>query len=165
MNVSIKKFGFKYLEKSRRWMNDKELCRSFNRHFKFLTLNAQKVWYQKLLKDKTQIIFAIEVDGVYVGNVGLKNIDYQNKKAEYYIFVGDVNFRGKGVGQAATKHFLSYIKKNTGLHKIYLHVEYTNLPAIKLYTKVGFVKEGILHDDICLNQKYVTMIHMAFFID
>ena len=164
MLIKLEKFGKKHLDRSRGWMNDKELCRLFNRHFKFLTVAKQKDWYKNLLKDKTQLIFAIIVDGVYVGNVGLKNIDKENKKAEYYIFIGDTNYRGKGIGLEGTIKLLDYAKKSLKLHKIYLHVDATNFSAIRLYSKIGFKKEGLLCDELFLNGKFVSMFRMAFFL-
>lgn len=107
---------------------------------------------------------AIEVDGVYVGNIGLKNIDKVNKKAEYYIFIGDKNYWSRGIGTVSTNNFLEYIKKNWKLHKIYLHVDESNLAARKLYQKVGFEIEGKLRDELYRDKKYLTMIRMAYFL-
>lgn len=144
-------------------MNNKELCRLFNRRYNRLSASSQKKWHKNIIKDKTQLIFAIEVDGIYVGNAGLKNIDKENKRAEYYIFIGDKNYRGRGIGFLSTVKLLDYVRQNLKLHKIYLHVDQTNLPAVKLYTKIGFKKEGILHDELFLNGRFVTMIRMAVY--
>lgn len=165
MKVELVPFGKKHLKDSRLWMNDREICRLFKRVYKPLTVARQRQWYKKLLKDKTQLVFAIEVDGVYVGNVGLKNIDYLNKKAEYYIFIGNKNYWNRGIGTISTQKFLSYIKKHLRLHKIYLHVDQFNLGARKLYQKTGFEKEGVLKDELLREKRYITMIRMAHFLD
>lgn len=165
MHVKLQKFGKKNLEKSRGWMNDKDLCRLFNRRFKFLTVAGQRRWYENLLKDKTQLVFAIYANGVYVGNVGLKGIDKENNKAEYYIFIGESSYRGKGVGLESTKKLLNFIRKSLNLNKVYLHVDSKNLPAIKLYKKIGFKREGILLCELFINKKYITMIRMAYYFN
>jgi len=165
MNVKLVPFTKKHLKDSRLWMNDRELCRLFNRIYRFLTVTSQGQWYAKLLRDKTQLIFAIEVDGIYVGNAGLKNIDYINKKAEYYIFIGNKEYWGKGISTLATKKFLNYTKKRLKFHKIYLHVNQFNLAARKLYQKTGFKKEGVLRDESLREKKYITMIRMAYFFE
>jgi len=164
MKIKLVKFSKNNLEKSREWLNDKEISRLFNRVYKPLTPAAQKKWYAEVIKDKSQLIFAIVVDGVYVGNVGLKNIDFLNKKCEYYIFIGDKNYWGRGIGSAGTKQLLSYVKKNLKLHKIYLQVDKNNAPARKLYLKIGFKEEGILRDELIRDGEYITMIRMAYFI-
>lgn len=164
MNIKLAKFSNKHLEKSREWMNDKEICRLFNRIYKPLTIQMQKKWYKNLKKDKCQITFAIETDSIYVGNVGLKNIDLVDKKCEYYIFIGNKNYWGKGIGTESTIQLINFVKKNLNIHKIYLHVDQKNISAKKLYNKIGFVKEGVLKDELFRGGKYITMIRMAYFI-
>ena len=163
MNIKLAPFRKKHLEISRQWMNDREICRLFNRIYRPLSAAAQKKWYGNLIKDKSQLTLAIEVNGVYVGNIGLKNISYIDSKGEYYILIGNKDYWGKGIGTKATIKFLNYIKKNLKLHKIYLHVDETNIPALKLYKKVGFVKEGILKDELIRENKHITMVRMAYF--
>lgn len=158
-------FGKQHFKNSRLWLNDREVCRLFNRIYQPLTIDFQKRWYQRLLKEKTQLILAIEAGKDYIGNIGLKNIDYFNKKAEYYIFIGNKNYWGKGIGTIVTKKFLNYIKKHLKLNKIYLHVDQSNLVAIKLYKKIGFITEGILKDELFRGKKYITMIRMAYFLN
>lgn len=165
MKVKLVIFNKKHLPDSRLWMNDEEICRLFDRVYKPLSVVAQKKWHAKLLRDKTQLIFTIEVEGVYVGNIGLKNIDYLNKKAEYYIFIGNRNYWNKGIGTISTKKFLNYIKKHFKLHKIYLHVNRSNLVARKLYKKTGFLQEGILKDELFREEKHITMVRMAYFFN
>jgi len=163
MKVKLILFSEKHLPASRRWLNNKEFCRLFGRVYRPLSIKSQKDWYFKLKKDKTQLIFAIEVDDIYIGNIGLKNIDYQNKKAEYYIFIGSKNYRGKGVGKISSRKFFAYLKKNLKIHKIYLQVDQTNIAARKLYDKLGFKEEGILKDELLRGGKYRTIIRMAYF--
>src|SRR3989338_1291681 len=50
-----------------------------------------------LLSDRTRKTFAIEVDGNHVGNIGLKEIKYETKKAELFIEIGESDYRGLGV--------------------------------------------------------------------
>ncbi len=165
MKVELIPFREKHLKDSRWWMNDREICRLFGRVYRPLTGTAQKKWYEQTLKDKTQLIFAIEINGVYVGNVGLKNIDYLNKKAEYYIFIGSKNYWGRGIGTISTKKFLDYIEKHLKLHKIYLHVDQSNSAARRVYQKTGFKKEGVLKDELLREKKYITMIRMTYFLN
>ena len=165
MTVRLILFSKKHLPASRRWLNDKEFCRLFGRVYQPLSTSSQQDWYVNVKKDAKQLILAIEVDGIYVGNIGLKNIDYWNKKAEYYIFIGNKKYRHRGIGGISSRKFFIYIEKKLNLHKIYLHVDQTNLPAIKLYHKLGFQQEGELKDELIRDKKYRTIIRMAYFLD
>jgi RimJ/RimL family protein N-acetyltransferase len=164
MKIEIKKFNKEHLNDSRLWLNNKELSRLFCRRYQVITEKWQKNWFKKVSKDKTQLIFAIIIDGIYVGNVGLKHIDKVNRKAEYYIFIGREGYRGKGIGAKSSRLLIKYIKNNLPLKKIYLHVAIYNSRAIRLYEKLGFIKEGLLRKEIYLNNKSVDMIRMAYFI-
>lgn len=162
MELNLKKFNKEHLLKSRQWMNDRETCRLFGRAWRPFSEEDQKKWFERIGKDKSQLIMAMEADGIYVGNVGLKNINLENKKAEFYILIGDKDFRGRGLGFEATEKFLSLIKKKFDFHKIYLHVAESNLPAIKLYKKLGFKEEGILKDELLRESKFINLIRMAY---
>jgi len=142
-------------------MNDKEICRLFNRIYKKINSSQQTSWFNRVNADKAQKIFAIEVEGVYVGNVGLKYINPIDKKAEYYIFIGDKGYWGKGIGTIATKMILRYCLFSLKLHKVYLHVDLRNFRAIKLYKKSGFKLEGVLKDELLREGKYLNMARMA----
>ncbi len=163
MNIKLIPFSKVHLEPSRQWMNDKEICQLFNRVYRPLTVSAQQNWFKKIMKDTTQLILAIEAGGVYVGNVGLKNMDSVNKRCEFYIFIGNKEYWGKGVGTEATNMVIDRVKKMK-MHKIYLHVDETNIAARKLYKKTGFVEEGVLKDELFRNGKYINMIRMAYFL-
>ena len=165
MKIEIVPFGKIHLEASRKYLNDREISRLFNRTYKVISPKAQKVWFENIKKDKTQLVCAIHADGIYIGNAGFKHIDRINKKAEFYIFIGNKNFWGKGIGSIAGRLLLQSAKNKFGLHKIYLHVDEKNSRAIKLYEKLSFIAEGILKDEITREGKKITLIRMAYFFD
>jgi diamine N-acetyltransferase len=96
------------------------------------------------------------------GRVTIYNIDYRNQKAEYGIFVNQ-EYQGRDIAYRASKILINYVFSNLNIRKIYLHVFSTNVPAIKLYKKLGFVEEGILKEEIYKNGKYRDLIRMAIF--
>ena len=87
----------------------------------------------------------------------------QNKKAEYGVFIGEKDYLGKGVGQAATKLILDFAFTELKLHKVFLRVLSDNIGAIKSYEKSGFVQEGFFKDEIFADGKYESVIFMAVF--
>lgn len=109
-----------------------------------ITYEIEKEWLSKVLKEKNSKRFAILVDEQYVGNIQLTDI-VENKQGTYHIFIGDKSFWGKGIAALATYQILKYAKDVLKLEKVYLTVNSSNLAAIKVYEKVGFIKEN---DDI-----------------
>lgn len=163
--IKLIPFNKAHFEKSRKWMNDPELCRLFNRVYRSWSKEDQEKWYAQLKKDRSQLVFAIIYNGIYVGNIGLKEIDHENKKGEYYILIGDKKYWNKGIGTKASKLLLSKCKRQLKLNKIYLQVAESNKSALKLYKKIGFVIEGRLKNEFIREGKHITMIRMAFFMD
>lgn len=50
--------------------------------------------------------------------------------------------RNRGLGKDALNVILNFAFYELGLHKVKLSVHSNNIPAIKLYSSAGFVKEG-----------------------
>lgn len=89
-----------------------------------------------------------------LGSVYIRDIDRQHHKAEYGIFIGEPDARGRGIGTAAARLMLRYCFEEEGLHRVYLRALSDNLQAIRSYEKAGFVREGLLRDDVCIDGKY-----------
>lgn len=91
-----------------------------------------------LLSDRSRKTFAIEVDGSHVGNVGLKEINLETKKAELFIEIGESDYRGIGVGKAAMAILMDYVFLQMGLEEMVLEVLEFNQAALRVYQHLGF---------------------------
>ncbi|MFI4919572.1 MAG: GNAT family N-acetyltransferase [Legionellales bacterium] len=69
-------------------------------------------------------------------------------------------YRGQGIGEALMKVALEEAK-NKGLTRIELTVRENNETAIALYKKLGFEKEGIHKNAVCIDGKYENHLFMA----
>ena len=82
--------------------------------------------------------FAIELDGVHVGNVGLKKIQPRQRSAECFIELGEVWARGRGVGHRAMQLLMEHAFDELGLELLWLGVFEFNHAAIRMYRHLGF---------------------------
>ncbi len=96
-----------------------------------------------------------------LGSVYIRDIDREHNKAEYGIFIGEPDARGRGVGSAVAKLMLEYCFAEEKLHRVYLRVLAENARAIRSYEKAGFVQEGYLKDDVCIDGEYRDVVWMA----
>ena len=65
-------------------------------------------------------------------------------KVDDFVWLGTAvaeNRKRKGYGKVLVEHLLAEAKKRN-IEKIYLSVDKDNLPAIALYQKCGFIKQG-----------------------
>lgn len=154
MKISIRKFERSDIPKKIEWINNPEN----NRYLHYdIPLEQEKTekWFDKN-KDRTDRYDAVIVaDGKPCGTIGLLQIDRKNCKAEYYIAMGETSLKGKGIATRASEMILDYAFNKLELNKVYLMTETENIAAQKLFEKVGFIKEGILHEDIISRRKYV----------
>lgn len=77
-----------------------------------------------------------------VGNVAWTDIDWQNGTAEYVLFIGEVDCRGKGYGTEVTRLMLDYAFTTLGLHNVMLRVYEYNRAGLRAYQKAGFRECG-----------------------
>lgn len=96
-----------------------------------------------------------------VGSVYVRDIDRTHHKAEYGIFIGVKEARGKGYGTAAAKLMIQYCFQELQLHRLFLRVYADNIPAIRSYEKAGFTKEACLRDDVCIDGRYRDIVLMG----
>jgi RimJ/RimL family protein N-acetyltransferase len=90
-----------------------------------------------------------------VGQTAFFRIDYVSRAAIFYIAILDPAYWSKGFGSEATQLMVDYAFKTLNLNRIQLHVCAENTPAIKIYQRVGFIKEGILRQAMFRNGNYV----------
>ena len=96
-----------------------------------------------------------------VGSVYIRDIDKTHQKAEYDIFIGEPQARGKGYGTAAARLMIKYCFEELQLHRLFLRVYAENIQAIRSYEKAGFVKEAHLREDVCIDGKYHDIVLMG----
>lgn len=138
------------------WMTDPDVIK----FFRFSAYNDDKVtqYIENSINDPINKHFAIvDNNDDYLGTISLKNIDLENKHAEYAVVLRK-KYWGKGIGRIATHLILDYAEK-LKLHKIYLNVLQTNTSAINLYLSCGFVESGIYRDHLFRDKQYYNLLY------
>ena len=126
-----------------------------------ITVSGTQSWFYN--KDINRLDCIIEYNDIPVGIIGLLNIDDLNKKAEYYITIGEIRVKRHGVATKATQALLQYGFNELGLKKIYLNVDEENEAARRLYEKCGFVCEGVFLKDMLFKGKWINRMRYAIF--
>jgi len=130
------------------WMNDEEIRRYFSI---FPTSDARgKERLEQLYRDGNHIIFgvAFNSDNRLIGLVGLKDINYINQGAEFYVIIGDRSAWFKGYGTEATKLMFRYGFMELNLNRIQTQDMDENIGGWRADEKAGMKFEGTLRQVI-----------------
>lgn len=155
--------ALKYQDENRiyKWANDPELKDLTGTIFPISELE-HKNWIESRMTHQLDKTLIIETkDEVAIGLIGIKSVDLINSNGEIYIYIGESDYLGMGLGTKALDLFLDFNFNRLNIHKIYLHVFEFNVRAIKSYEKLGFIIEGNLQDNLFMNGKYHNTVIMA----
>ncbi|GER84659.1 MAG: GNAT family N-acetyltransferase [Thermogemmatispora sp.] len=136
------------------WLNDEEIRRYFSI---YPTSDSRaKERLEQLYRDGKHIIFgvALKSNNRLIGLVGLKDINYINQTAEFYIIIGDRAVWGQGYGTEATKLMIRYGFMELNLNRIQTQDMEENIGGWRADEKAGFKYEGTLRQAILRFGKY-----------
>jgi len=122
------------------WVNNRAITRNLLSFPLPISRMAEEKWLESatIHTDETKL-FAIEtLEGEYLGNCGLHNIDSINRHCELGIVIGKEQYLGQGYGQDTIRILLRMAFKVLNLHKVYLKVFSENERGIKCYERCGF---------------------------
>lgn len=145
-----------------KWRNDPQISQ-FLFSSDWITLESHNLWLKKYWISSTRkefVIYIIQGD-IPIGTIGLSAIDYENKKAEYGIIIGENKYSGKGYAKEASQLILEYAFGELNLNKVFLKVFEDNIRAISMYKTLGFIIEGTLREDVLKNEVYRNVIVMS----
>jgi RimJ/RimL family protein N-acetyltransferase len=144
------------------WINDRDQVLR-NAPYKPVSESAHYAWFEAVQKRTDMTMFGIRVleTDKLIGTCQLRGIDSVHRNAELQIRIGDVGSRGVGYGTEAVRLLLEFAFVDLNLHRVFLHAFATNVAAIRVYEKVGFVREGVLRQAAHINGEYVDVMVMG----
>lgn len=145
-----------------RWRNTPSVVRNFIFRQPF-TPEMHRNWLATKVASGQVVQYIIEekATGRPVGSVYFRDVDPVNHSAEYGIFIGEEDARGRGFGTETARLFTDFGFAHLGLHRISLRLLADNLPARRSYEKAGFAVEGTFRDMVLLDGRYRDVVFMA----
>jgi RimJ/RimL family protein N-acetyltransferase len=105
-------------------------------------------WLDEEERIRDSFMFAIrtlDVDAI-IGFIQLDDVQWNNGSGWLAIGIGEADFRGQGYGYEAMGLALQFAFHEINLHRLQLTVFSYNLPAVRLYEKLGFKREGVFRE-------------------
>ncbi len=161
-NIYLRKMEYSDTENIVKWRNSDFVRNNFI-YQELFTKESHENWIRTMVETGKvdQLIICLKDSDLPVGSVYIRDIDKTHNKAEYGIFIGEAEARGKGVGSQAAQLMVRYCFEQLKLHRLFLRVFADNKQAIRSYEKAGFVQEAYLKDDVCIKGVYRDIVLMG----
>lgn len=134
------------------WMHDNNVSSHLGKDFDGMTiencLNFIKSSVENPGNDRHYAI--TDEQDEYMGTISLKNIEWDEGRAEYAIACRTKAI-GRGFAKAATEALFQTASQELNLNLLYLYVRAGNVRAQKLYLKTGFVlsaQPDFIHENV-----------------
>lgn len=139
--ITILPLEKRHLESLRRLRNNPQIWRCLTSVLP-IDPKSQISWFRQLQSDKNRKYFAIEKSGQFVGVIRTDEWDQINQSVRVGIDILPDHQR-QGIATRAYNLLLDYLFNQVNINRVWLLVAQFNTPAINLYRKLGFKKEGI----------------------
>jgi ribosomal protein S18 acetylase RimI-like enzyme len=133
----------------------KENTESFGDSFEESVRHHDDEWKKELENPKSYILVARDYGKVFGMVAGYQE---DNLKMRHMAYVWGVYVRHaqrrQGIGRKLMEALISEFSSNKEIEKIDLNVNTSQLPAVRLYEKLGFAIAGTLHKELKVDGKY-----------
>jgi RimJ/RimL family protein N-acetyltransferase len=151
------------LERAYAWINDGEVT-----HQLTLRYPLSRADEERRLREMPSNTFANGVNlaiestgGVYLGNIELREMRHEDRKAELAIMIGEKEYWSQGYGVDAVLTLLRFAFHEMNLNRVWLTVHVSNGRAIACYAKCGFQEEGRLRYEVFRDGCYRDVLVMG----
>jgi len=152
-----------------KWLDSPEMLAQWSgARFRYPLTEEQLKHYVSEIERKAETVRAYQVvddQGNPVGHVELNHIDKEHGCARISRVLVAPGVRGKGLGQRVMREALRIGFEELKLHRLELFVFDFNHAAIRLYEKLGFVKEGLIRHRLRVGDQYWNAYLMSLLED
>lgn len=156
-----------------RWQQDDAFLRLYDaRPAHPRSESALHEWLLESTKATDAFLFGIRLTGrpdptrtrpapainTLIGIIELDGILWTHRVAWLSIAIGEAAYRGQGYGYEALQLALAFAFHELNLHRVQLTVFSYNQPAIALYEKLGFQREGVYREMLQRDGRRYDMI-------
>lgn len=157
------------LEANYVWFNDREVTHFLAARYP-ISHGDEERWLARVGGEENGfangVHLAIETkDGRHIGNVGLFEVQAENRRAELGIVIGDKSCWSNGYGTDAILTLLRFAFHQMNLNRVALGTFEFNERAIACYRKCGFVEEGRSRQVYFQDGRYWDAVPMAILRD
>ncbi len=150
---NILKVNDEIKEKVRQWRNKEEIRKHMlNQHI--ITKEEHLNWIESLKNRNDWKFWVVFVDEIPIGSVYLQNMDFKNLTSEWGFYIGEDDYRGKGLGKYILFKLLEFYFEEMKFEVLFTKVISNNIAALNIYRKFKFK----MINDFLDNQRKVVLL-------
>lgn len=150
---NILKVNDEIKERVRQWRNKEEI-RKYMLSQHIITKEKHLNWIESLKNRNDWKFWVIFVDEIPIGSVYLQNIDFKNLTSEWGFYIGEDDFKGKGLGKHIFFKLLEFYFEEMKFEILFTKVISNNIAALNIYRKFKFK----MINDFLDNQRKVVLL-------
>ena len=142
-----------------RWKNNPQV-RKYARTVVPRTLETEKEKFERKFErwpDNISLDIWYKEDKKPIGYLGLGHLDWINRDANIYLFIGEPEYWNKNIATEATELLINYAFNELNLHKLHGGAAVENIGSWTVAKKIGFKVEGIEKDHMYVDGKYLDL--------
>ena len=159
MNITFKKIEEEDLELLRKWRMQ-DYVTKYMLTDPIITKESQIEWYRKISDDNSRRDYVIYADDIKIGYYGITNIDYEASSCETGFYIGNDDYRGKGLFKEINNFADNLIINNLRLNVVKL-VALEKNPILRTYYKLGYIEDRDLKDAVNKNGEIHNVFHLS----
>ena len=157
-NICLKKINNDDLELLRKWRMQENVSK-YMLTDPIITKESQKAWYDNIKMDTSRLDYIIVFNDVKIGYYGITNIDNNNSSCEIGFYIGESEYRGKGIFKVIQDKIEDIIFNNLKINKIIIKVLEYN-PILSVYIKNGFIEDDNFKSKVIKSNKEFAVLFL-----
>ena len=131
-----------------------------------VSLEEEEKSLENCVESSNHFFIVAEIEGTLIGNLSFKGGDKPK-----VLHTGEVGvtvlkqYWGLGIGGVLLETLIEWAKSSWTIKKLNLRVRPDNDRAIRLYERFGFVREGLITREYCIDGKFYDTIFMGLQIN
>lgn len=146
------------------WRSDRDVVATLTGAFRHVNREVDDAWFDRYLTSRDREVrlgVLLGESNSLIGVVYLLSIDWVNSSAQYGLMIGAREQWAKGYGTEATRLAIAHAFDDLNLNRLWLDVFEDHEPAIRIYEKCGFVREGVARNAVYKDGRYRSLVLMG----
>lgn len=135
--VTLRRLTHDKIEMLRQWRNDPKIQQHMF-YREYITPEMQERWFANL-DQHTNFYFIVEYDGMEIGLINVKNVDYEKRYGESGVFIYEDKYLNTDVAYRAHLVMFDYMYEVLKLDYTYSHMLPDNSRAVRFMEFLGGV--------------------------